>query len=192
VSAEIPGSSIAVRAVTSGDVGACLDIYAPIVRESSTSFETEIPSIDEFARRIRESTRDYPWLVAELPAERGARSVAGYAYARRHRGRAAYRWSTEVSVYVAGGLRRCGIGRRLYEELFDILRRQGYYNAYAGIALPNPTSVVFHESLGFVPVGVYEKAGYKLGRWHDVGWWALRLKPDDEEPIDPIPYSDLV
>lgn len=193
MSPEVPGAPIAIRPATPGDARGCLDIYGPLVRDSHTSFETEVPSIEQLSRLIGDGVRDYPWLVAETPTAGGTGSIAGYTYARRHRDRPAYRWSVEVSVYVADGMRRRGIGRRLYEELFDILRRQGYHNAYAGIALPNPPSVALHESIGFVPVGVYEKVGFKLGRWHDVGWWALRLQPvDGGVPSDPIPYSELV
>jgi phosphinothricin acetyltransferase len=176
--------AVTVRPATPADAAACRDIYAPIVSETPTSFETEVPSIGEFERRIETTTRVYPWLVAE----NGGR-VVGYAYARRHRSRPAYRWSVEVSVFVAETARRRGSGRVLYSALIDILKRQGFYNAYAGIALPNPASVAFHESMGFVPVGVYQKAGYKLNRWHDVGWWALRLGDDGEPPSDPVPFS---
>jgi phosphinothricin acetyltransferase len=175
-----------VRPAVAADAAGCLEIYAPIVRDTYTSFETEVPTPEEFARRIEETARDYPWLVCEIGG-----AIAGYAYARGHRERSAYQWAVEVSVFVAGDYHRRGVGCVLYTELFEILRRQGYFNAYAGIALPNPTSVAFHESMGFVPVGVYEKVGYKLGRWHDVGWWALRLKNDNSRPCDPVPCSEL-
>jgi phosphinothricin acetyltransferase len=84
-----------------------------------------------------------------------------------------------------------GIGRAIYNELIAILTRQGYANAYAGIALPNPASVAFHETMGFRRVGVYAEVGFKLGRWHDVGWWALRLADSPSGPAEPIPYSSL-
>jgi phosphinothricin acetyltransferase len=86
---------------------------------------------------------------------------------------------------------RRGIGRRIYSELLDILTRQRIANAYAGIAQPNPASVAFHEAMGFEPVGVYRKVGYKLGAWHDVGWWARRLSAQDDPPSEPIPFSEL-
>jgi len=175
-----------VRSAHPADAAACLAIYAPFVRETQVSFEVEVPTEEDFELRIRETMRDYPWLVAEC----GGR-IAGYAYARRHRERGAYRWSVEVSVFVGDGCRRTGVGRALYSELFAILRRQGFANAYAGIALPNDASVSFHESMGFAPVGVYRKVGFKLGRWHDVGWWSLRLTDDEAAPVDPIPYGDL-
>jgi phosphinothricin acetyltransferase len=178
-----------IRPAVPKDAAPCLDIYAPIVRETPTSFETQLPAAEEFAGRIRETIRDYPWLVAET--EESTPALAGFAYGRRHRERVAYQWSVEVSVYISDGHRRQGVGRALYAELLDILKRQGYFNAYAIITLPNAASVLFHESMGFEPVGVYRKAGYKLGRWHDVGWWSLRLRDSDAPLSDPIPYSHL-
>jgi phosphinothricin acetyltransferase len=108
----------------------------------------------------------YPWLVCDT----GGR-VAGYAYATRHRARAAYQWSVETTVYVHPEFRRRGVGRGLYESLFPILAAQGFANAYAGITLPNPASVAVHEAAGFTYLGRFERIGYKLGAWHDVGWW---------------------
>ena len=175
-----------VRPADPSDAAGCLEIYAPLVRETPVSFEVEVPTEEVFARRIEETMRDYPWLVGESGG-----ALAAYAYACRHRKRPAYKWSVEVSAYVADGCRRRGVGRALYSELLDTLKRQGYANAYAGIALPNAVSVTFHESMGFEPVGVYKKVGFKLGRWHDVGWWSLRLTEGTAPPIDPIPYCEI-
>jgi phosphinothricin acetyltransferase len=117
--------------------------------------------------------------------------VTGYAYASPHRARAAYRWSVDTSVYVGERWRRSGVGRDLYASLFSVLAAQGFVNAYAGIALPNPASVRLHEAVGFTSIGVYEGVGYKLGRWHDVGWWQRALKPAPETPDEPIPLAEL-
>ncbi|WP_435177238.1 GNAT family N-acetyltransferase [Halorussus sp. AFM4] len=113
--------------------------------------------------------------------------IAGYAYAGRHRKRDGYRWSVDVSVYVAERHRRKGVARGLYQSLFEVLRLQGFHNAYAGIALPNEASVGLHESLGFEPVGVYESVGYKRGAWRDVGWWQLALRDRSERPASHPP-----
>jgi L-amino acid N-acyltransferase YncA len=172
-------SPCVIRPADSSDAAGCLALYAPFVRDTAVSFETEVPT-------IAETVRDFPWLVAE-----SAGAVIAYAYARRHRERPSYRWSAEVSVYVARESRRRGIARDLYSTLLDVLRRQGYANAYAGIALPNPASVAFHESMGFEPVGIYKKVGFKLGRWHDVGWWSLRLTDATAPPVEPVPYHTL-
>ena len=181
-----PEAAAVIRPARAEDAAGCLDIYAPIVRETPISFETQVPSVEEFTRRIDGTMRNYPWLVCEYGG-----AVAAYAYACRHRKREAYRWSAEVSVYVADARLRHGFGRKIYSELIQILTRQGYANAYAGIALPNPASVAFHQSMGFEEVGVYARVGFKLGRWHDVGWWALRLADGSSQPAEPIPFSAL-
>lgn len=168
------------------DAAAVASIYRPAVEESIASFEDPTPDAAEMARRMRATLSRTPWLVAE---EEGA--VVGYAYAGAHRERAGYRWSVDVSVYVAAGFHRRGIGRRLYEELFSILRRQRFVNAYAGIALPNPASVTLHEGFGMRLVGVYPRVGFKLGAWHDVAWYSLRLTDPPGTPPDPIPLPAL-
>ena len=109
---------------------------------------------------------NYPYLIATKD-----NAVIGYAYASQHRTRAAYRHSVDVSVYIAKSARRCGVGRQLYEQLFAELANQRFHAAFAGIALPNESSVALHEAMGFVPVGIYKGVGRKFGRWHDVGWW---------------------
>ena len=147
------------------DAAAMLAIYAPIVSDTIISFELEPPSLAEMERRIASAESQWPWLVCERAGE-----LIGYAYASQHRVRAAYQWSADTSVYVRADARRGGIARALYASLFEILALQGYYNAYAGITLPNPASVGFHEAMGFTLVGV-PQVGYKLGAWHDVGWW---------------------
>jgi L-amino acid N-acyltransferase YncA len=156
-------------------------IYRPYVETSAVSFEEIPPDRTEMARRIRETVGSYPWLVCDEDGQ-----VKGYAYATRHRVRAAYQWSVETSVYVGGRHMRRGIGRGLYLSLFRILAAQGFFNAYAGIALPNPASVRLHESLGFEPIGVFKRIGHKRGAWHDVGWWQLALKALEAAPADPI------
>ena len=169
------------RLAAVGDAAAMLAIYAPIVTDSSISFELAPPSLAEMERRIASAESQWPWLVCERTGE-----LIGYAYASQHRVRAAYQWSADTSVYVRPDARRGRIARSLYASLFEILALQGYYNAYAGITLPNPASVGFHESMGFTPVGVYRGVGYKLGAWHDVGWWARELQPHAPDPAPPI------
>ena len=93
----------------------------------------------------------------------------------------------ETSAYVAEVARRGGLGRQLYERLLHALRRQGYVKAFAGIALPNPASVALHQSVGFEPAGVFRAVGFKLGRWHDVGWWRHHLQELPSHPRPPTP-----
>jgi phosphinothricin acetyltransferase len=161
-----------IRLVEEEDAAGVLAIYAPVVRETAISFELEPPSLEEMRGRIRSLETRLPWLVcSEGP------SIWGYAYADRFRTRAAYQWSAEVTVYVSPSRQRRGVARALYSSLLAALRLLGYRNAFAGIAQPNPASVALHEALGFRPAGVFRAAGFKLGRWHDVGWWQLELAP---------------
>jgi L-amino acid N-acyltransferase YncA len=165
------------------DASACAAIYAPYVEESVISFETEAPSAHEMAERIEVISATHPWLVAERDGR-----VAGFAYASPHRARAAYRWAADVAIYVDAAHHRAGVGRELYEALFELLRAQRLRIACAGITLPNAASVGLHEALGFVPVGVYRNIGWKDGSWRDVGWWQLDLGAlPQEPPPDPLP-----
>jgi phosphinothricin acetyltransferase len=160
-------------------------IYEPHVRAAATSFELEPPTAGVMRARIAAYLEHAPWLVCE----RGGQ-VAGYAYASKHRERLAYQWDVEVSVYVHEQARRLGVGRGLYASLFKLLVLQGFCNAYAGITLPNRESVALHESMGFTHVGVYSGAGYKLGAWHDVGWWQIALQPRADNPVAPRPLAE--
>ncbi len=174
-----------VRLANAGDAQGILSIYAPIVLETTISFELEPPSREQIDARIEKTLERFPWLVYEADG-----SVVGYAYASQHRERAAYQWSVDVSVYVAKERRGKGLGRALYTPLFAILADLGYYTALAGIVLPNPASVGLHEAMGFEHVGIYRNIGYKLGAWHDVGWWQRQLQPYGESPKPPHRLSE--
>ena len=169
------------------DAGAIADIYRPAVDETIASFEAVAPDAAEMARRIRSTLERTPWLVAVA-----GESVIGYAYAGMHRDRAGYRWSVDVSAYVHPDWHGRRIGRGLYDELIPILRRQGFVNVYAGIALPNPASVALHESIGMQRIGVYERVGWKpAGGWLDVAWFGMRIADPSEPPAEPIPLPEL-
>jgi L-amino acid N-acyltransferase YncA len=176
-----------IRLATDADAAAVAAIYGPHCDSSPVSFETQAPSAEEMAQRIRGITAEWPWLVLDTGA-----SVAGYAYASRHRERAAYRWAVDTAVYVSPHHQRRGVGRALYAALLDILRQQGYFKACAGITLPNLASVGLHEAVGFRLVGVYRGIGYKLGSWRDVAWYEAEVQPESESPSAPQPVSALL
>ena len=178
--------SATIRMATEADAEPVARIYAPYVRDTAISFEVVPPTPAEMAERIGALTATYPWLVCAADDD-----VLGYAYASRHRERAAYQWSADVSVYVRGDAHRRGIGRALYAALLRVVSAQGFYRAYAGITLPNASSVGLHEAIGFQPVGIYRAVGYKLGAWHDVGWWDLALAPAGAAPPSPRPVTTL-
>lgn len=168
------------------DAAAVAEIYRPAVESSLASFEEVPPSAAEMADRILTTLQRLPWLVAEDTG-----GVAGYAYAAPHHQRAGYRWSVNISVYVARPHHGRGVGRALHDELLRILRRQGFVNVYAGITLPNPASVRLHEAIGMRRIGVYERVGFKHGAWRDVAWYHLRLTDPPGDPPEPIPLPEL-
>ncbi len=175
-----------IRIVQPSDATGILDIYAPYIQNTSFTFETEVPSINEFSERIRQYLVQYPWLVAEIDGK-----IAGYAYAVRYRERTAYQWSVESSIYIHDDHQRSGIATMLYSVLFEMLKAQGFRNVYAVINLPNDRSVAFHEKCGFTYFATYEQVGYKLGKWKNVGWWRLILNPFNNEPAAPLRFSEL-
>jgi phosphinothricin acetyltransferase len=169
-----------IRSVRPEDAEQILEIYSPHVTDTPVSFETEVPTLLEFKKRIEEYTAKFPWIVAEINGE-----IAGYAYASTHRSRAAYEWSVECSVYIDKSHQGKKIGTALYAKLFEMIKAQGAVNVYAGITLPNEGSIRLHESMGFFPIGTFKDVGFKLGKWWDVGWWQLQL----QLPVRPQPLT---
>ncbi|MFN8374087.1 MAG: N-acetyltransferase family protein [Anaerolineae bacterium] len=177
-----------IRLATEHDAEGVLAIYTPVVLETPISFEIEPPDAEEMRGRIRKALTSHVWLVCESDAG----EVLGYVYGGKIRERFAYQWSTEVTAYVHPKAYRGGVGRALYTSLFAVLRLQGYYNAFAGIAMPNDASVGLHKAVGFEYIGVYHRIGYKFGRWHDVSWWERSLQAHDTEPTTPQPVETLL
>lgn len=164
--------NITIRMATVEDAEKLLHIYAPYVEGTAITFEYEVPSVQEFADRIRNTLKRYPYLVAELENE-----IVGYAYAGSFHERAAYDWSVETSIYVKTDMKKMGIGKKLYEVLEKILKEQNILNLNACIAYPSiedeyltKNSVKFHEHLGYRVVGEFQKSGYKFNRWYNMVW----------------------
>lgn len=175
-----------IRLVNETDVEGILDIYNPFIKNSPVTFEETPLTQEQMWDRIQKYVKLFPWLVAVNEQD----EVLGYAYASQHRERAAYRWCADVSVYIAEKARGQKLGEKLYTELFTILKRQNYHLAYAIISLPNEASVRLHEKMGFTYVGTFKQAGFKLGKWHDVGWWQLVIQTS-QHPQEPVPYPKL-
>jgi len=169
-----------VRIVRSGDAESIQEIYSYYVKNTSITFEIEVPSVDEMRKRVKNISSVYPWFVYEENGE-----VKGYSYASKHRERAAYRWSVDFAVYVDSVSQGKGIGKELFLRLIDSVTSLGYYNAFGIITLPNSRSISLHESSGFVLTGITENCGYKLGSWHNVGIWQLKLRNAEGEPAEP-------
>lgn len=175
-----------IRLATIADAPAILAIYKPYIQNTSITFETDVPSEQDFAERIRHYLELAPWLVYELNGK-----IVGYAYASRYRERVAYQWSIECSVYVHEDFQKKGIAAKLYNALTAMLKQQGFCTVYAVINLPNEKSVAFHEKMGFTYFATYNSVGYKLGKWKNVGWWQLQLNEYANEPAAPVPFSQM-
>jgi L-amino acid N-acyltransferase YncA len=168
-----------VRDANEHDAEACAAIYAPYVTDTTVTFEYEPPSAAEMARRIAAAQRAHAWVVLEDDGR-----VVGYAHAGPYKERAAYRWSSEVSVYLEMGRRRSGRGRMLYGALFERLAERGFRTLVAGMTLPNDASEGLHRAMGFEPIGIFRRVGWKHGQWRDVAWAQRSLGADDEPPVD--------
>jgi L-amino acid N-acyltransferase YncA len=163
-----------IRTAGPNDGGPISRIYNHYVANTIVTFEEEPVSGEQMTGRIEEvRSASLPWLVAEVD-----RALAGYAYASRWKGRCAYRFSVEVTVYLDPAHTGRGIGSRLFEQLLAELRQRGFRTALGGIALPNDASIALHERFGFSKAAHFEQVGFKFGRWIDVGYWQLLLQPD--------------
>jgi L-amino acid N-acyltransferase YncA len=176
--------AVVIRVAGPGDAAGIAAIYRPYVEQSHFTFEEAPPDGVEIAGRMANPI--HPWLVA---FEDGR--VVGYASTSPMRNRAAYRWSVETGIYLAAEAQGRRVGRQLLSAHLDLLERQGFVTAIAGIALPNEVSVALHEKLGFKLSGIERGVGFKLGRWVDVGRWQRDLAPRSAAPEEPIPFSSL-
>ena len=154
------------------DAKELLEIYAPYVQNTAITFEYDVPLVEEFRERIIHTLQKYPYLVAEENGE-----ILGYAYAGVFKGRAAYDWCVETSIYVRMDTHGKGIGTALYEELETRLKAQGIKNMNACITwLDTPDeylthqSPLWHEHMGFKRCAHFHLCGYKFGRWYDMIW----------------------
>lgn len=162
---------LSLRQATPADAEAISRIYNHYIRHTIITFEEDEISAGEIQARIAEAFESgLPWLVAE-----DAGQVAGYAYASKWKGRCAYRFAVETTVYLAEGRSGRGIGSALYGSLLPLLRERGIHTAIAGIALPNDASVRLHEKIGMRKVAHFEQVGRKFERWIDVGYWQMTL-----------------
>lgn len=175
---------ITIRTAVQQDAKVLLEIYAPYVKKTAITFEYDVPSVEEFARRISKVLQKYPYLVAEVNGE-----PVGYAYAGPFKERAAYDWAVETTVYVRENMKKSGIGRALYTALEEALAAQGILNLNACIAFPENEdeyltrdSVKFHERMGFETAGRFHKCGCKFGRWYDMVWMEKLIGEHVENP----------
>ncbi len=186
---------IRIRPAALADAPVLLDLYAPYVEHTAITFEYDVPSLQEFSRRMEAVLRRYPYLTAESGG-----TPVGYAYASPFHERAAYGWAVETSIYVSQSVRGQGVGGALYQALERVLARQHILNLNACIAVPPPEgdpyltgdSAAFHSHLGYRPVGRFHQCGYKFGRWYDMIWMEKLLAPHPERPEAVVPFPELL
>lgn len=186
-------NEISLREVTPDDAEELLKIYEYYVLSTAITFEYDVPSTDEFRRRIEHTLERYPYIAA---VEDG--KIVGYAYAGAFVGRKAYDWSAELTVYVDHHIRKKGIGGLLYRDLENILQKMGIINLYACIGYPQTddeyltkNSEEFHAHLGFKTVGTFTKCGYKFGRWYDMIWMEKVIGVHNPHTNDIIPFGEI-
>ncbi|MGN1340955.1 MAG: GNAT family N-acetyltransferase [Oscillospiraceae bacterium] len=184
---------IIIRMADPADAEQLLAIYSYYVKNTAITFEYDVPAPEEFRARICHTLEKYPYLVAEKQGR-----AVGYAYAGAFKGRAAYDWSVEVTVYVDKDLHRCGIGKMLYSRLEELLKAMGVTNLYACIGVPaaedeflTRNSIDFHQHLGYVPVGEFHKCGYKFDRWYNMVWAEKIVGEHRSGQEDVINFNEL-
>ena len=182
-----------IRIATAEDASALLQIYAPYVKNTAITFEYNVPSEDEFRRRIECVLNRYPYLVAEIDGE-----IVGYAYATAFHERPAYGWGAETSIYVKQDMKKRGIGKALYMELERLLALQNILNLNACIAYPETedeyltkNSVSFHQHLGYRLVGEFYKCGFKFNRWYNVVWMEKHIGVHSDNPLKVKTFNEI-
>ena len=171
-----------IRLAQEKDAAALLEIYKQYI-ETTVTFEYELPSKEEFQRRICEYSKEYPYFIC---TENGR--CVGYVYAHRAQERAAFQWNAELSIYLDKNYHSKGAGTILYEMMFEILAKQGVKTLYGLVTTPNPKSVKLHEKTGFQLAGTYHNTGYKANQWCDLLLYEKQIGEyyDRPTPITPI------
>jgi len=183
--------NIEFRFACAEDANDIYDVYAPYVKETSFTFEHEIPNIKTLQDRISDTIKTYPYIVWFVNGH-----IAGYTYSSRHMVRAGYQWNAELSVYVKKEFCRLGIGTALYTAIIEILKLQNIHNVYVCVAKNNIASIKLHSKMGFDIVGTFHNAGYKLGEWHDILWMEkcignCNIPPEDFKGINEIEVNSI-
>ena len=170
---------IEIKAVLPEDAAQLVEIYAPYVTGTAISFEYDVPTVEEFKRRIENTLKVYPY----LKAVDASGEILAYAYAGRFRARKAYDHTAEVSIYVRRDCHKNGIGKALYTELEKRLAEMGTHSLIAVLSatatedehLTND-SLRFHEAMGYKKAAHFHEIGFKFGKWYDMVWLEKLIK----------------
>ena len=182
-----------IRVATIDDAKEILDIYSPYVKKTAITFEYDVPSIEDFKERMKNTLKKYPYIVIESKGE-----ILGYAYTGEFGERAAYDWAVETSIYIKENKGKMGLGKKLYKALEDISKAQNILNLNACIAYPETedgyltkNSVQFHEHLGYNRVGQFHKCGYKFEKWYNMIWMEKMIGKHDSNPSPIVHFPNL-
>lgn len=182
---------VTIRVARPDDAPRLLEIYTPYVTDTAITFEYEPPTLEEFRERISRTLERHPYLIAER-----AGRIVGYVYASPFKGRPAYDWAVETSIYVDRAERRSGIGGAMHEALKRCLQIQGILNMEACIATTDEPdehltndSRDFHAHLGYRLVGEFHACGYKYRRWYNMIWMELMIGAHPAVVEHPRPFA---
>ncbi len=179
--------AVSIRLAIADDLPAIVVISNWAAAHTAANFAIEAETVDSWQQDWRQTQKTFPWLVAVDDAG----VVVGFAKASPWKGRCAYEWTAETTVYIAPDHHGRGVGTALYGKLIGILRDQGYRTVLGGITQPNPASVRLHEAMGYRRVALLERVGWKFDRWHDVGYWELHLQQGNTPPSPIKAVTDL-
>lgn len=188
--------NIVIRKASPDDAEELVSIYAPYVLKTAITCECEVPSAEEFRKRISHTLENYPYLVAE---EDG--NILGYVYTSPMNPRYAYRFSVETSIYIRSDVRHKGVGKKLYAAVERISAMQHITNMNACIAVPSKdnestpylttNSRDFHHHMGYRLVGEFRNCVYKFGQWFDIIWMEKIIGKHENQPLEFVPFSKL-
>ncbi len=163
--------NVKIRKVQLNDVKRIKEIYNHYIANTILTFETDVLSDEQILARIQKYTPQYPWYVAEVDNK-----VIGYAYASEFIERTAYKFTSEITIFIDKNFTKGGAGKALLSQLIKDMQAMEFTALVSIIALPNAASIKLHKAFGFESVGHLKKAGYKLGKWVDVEMWELLLR----------------
>lgn len=179
--------SYIIRTASPSDAAGVLAVYAPYVEQTTVSFEVDVPSMEEYAKRIEHKLAATTFIVL-VDKETGR--IAGFAYNGSFRERPAYDWASEISIYLSPEHQGRGLGSTLLETLESLMRAQGVVMSEACITSSNASSIAFHAKHGYAFCGEHHACGYKLGAWLDVTWMEKQLNETAAHPVPCAPADE--
>ncbi len=184
---------VSFRNATLEDAERILEIYKYYVEKTVITFEWEVPTLEDFKKRMNHTMEKYPYIVAIQN-----KKIIGYAYVGSFVGRKAYNWAVENTIYLDANERHHGVGKKLYLVMEEILKRMNILNLNACIGYPTEddeyltkNSAQFHEHLGYKLVGEFHNCGYKFGRWYNMVWMEKMIGEHSKNPKKVLNYNEI-